>query len=89
MTNGRHSRQDLERLRSELSERNWAIVRFLRQHRYATTVQLRRMFFNQHASQSAATRACVRVLGRLFTQRVLTRLERRVGGVRHGSALFF
>lgn len=88
MTSPRRNHQDLQRLRSQLSERDWAIVRFLHQHRYATTSQLRRSFFREHASQSAATRACVRVLDRLLTQRILTRLERRVGGVRHGSASF-
>lgn len=88
MTSTRIGRQDLHRLAAQLSERDWAIVRFLHQHRYATTSQLRRGLFHKHASQSAATRACVRVLDRLLTQRILARLERRVGGVRHGSAAF-
>ena len=88
MTGPHLNRHDLQRLGTQLSERDWAIVQFLRQHRYATTSQLRRMFFSHHASQSAATRACVRVLDRLLTQRMLTRLERLVGGVRHGSASF-
>jgi hypothetical protein len=88
MTSPRIGRHDLQRLGMQLSERDWAIVRFLRQHRYATTSQLRRRFFSKHASQSAATRACVRVLDRLLTQRILTRLERRIGGVRHGSASY-
>jgi hypothetical protein len=84
----RTGRTEFQHLASQLSERDWAIVRFLRQHRYATTTQLRRRFFSSHASQPAATRACVRVLDRLLTQRILTRLERRIGGVRHGSASF-
>lgn len=88
MPNTRISRKELQRLASQLSERDWEIMRFLDQHRYATTAQLRRVFFTTHASQSAATRACVRVLDRLLVQRVLTRLERRVGGVRHGSAAY-
>lgn len=88
MTKSRNDRQDLQRISSQLSERDWAIIRFLHQHRYATTTQLRRVFFCEHASQSAATRACVRVLDRLLTQQMLTRLDRRVGGVRHGSASF-
>lgn len=88
MTSPRINRRDLQRLERQLSERDWTIVQFLKQHRYATTSQLRRMVFREHASQSAATRACVRVLDRLLTQRILTRLERRVGGVRHGSASF-
>lgn len=88
MTGTRIRHANLQHLAAQLSERDWAIVRFLSQHRYATTIQIRRKFFADHASQSAATRACVRVLGRLLTHRLLTRLDRRVGGVRHGSAAF-
>lgn len=81
-------RADLQQLATRLSERDWDILRFLNQHRYATTDQLRRVFFVNHATSGAAIRACVRVLDRLLGLRVLTRLERRVGGVRHGSAGF-
>lgn len=84
----RASKNDVQLIASTLSRRDWSILRFIRQHRYATTAQLRRRFFTQHTSQSAATRACVRVLGRLLTLRILSRLERRIGGVRHGSASF-
>lgn len=84
----RIGRKEIQRIASQLSQRDWAIIRFIHQHRYATTTQVRRRFFTQHASQSAATRACVRVLDRLVTKRILTRLERRIGGVRHGSAAF-
>jgi hypothetical protein len=88
MSTMRIGHAELQRLATQLSDRDWAIIRFLHQHRYATTSQLRRRFFTAHASPSAATRACVRVLDRLLTQRILTRLERRIGGVRHGSAGF-
>lgn len=88
MTAARTGRKELQRIAAGLSERDWSIIRFIDQHRYATTTQLRRRFFTQHASQTASTRACVRVLGRLFTHRILTRLERRIGGVRHGSSAF-
>lgn len=84
----RIGRNDLQLIASLLSDRDWSIIRFLRQHRFATTTQLRRRFFTQHAGKSAATRACIRVLDRLFSKRIVTRLERRVGGVRHGSAAF-
>ena len=87
-TNSRTSRNQIEKIGAGLSERDWSIVRFVEQHRYATTSQIRRSFFTEHTSQSAATRACVRVLNRLLSHRILTRLERRVGGVRHGSAAF-
>lgn len=88
MTTSRKGRKEMQYLVAQLSERDWAIVQFLHQHHYATTTHLRRRFFTTHASQSAATRACVRVLDRLLTQRIVTRLERRVGCVRHGSASF-
>lgn len=88
MTATRIGRSELQQLAARLSDRDWGILRLLDQHRFATTSQLRRMFFRDHASQSATTRACVRVLDRLLTQRLVTRLERRIGGVRHGSAAF-
>jgi hypothetical protein len=88
MSATRIGRKEIQSLASRVSDRDWAIIRFIDQHRYATTSQLRRRFFTAHGSQSAATRACVRVLDRLLTQRILTRLERRIGGVRHGSAAF-
>jgi hypothetical protein len=88
MTATRISQSELQRLAAGLSDRDWAILRFVDQHRFATTGQLRRRFFTAHASQSSATRACLRVLDRLLTQRLVNRLERRIGGVRHGSASF-
>lgn len=84
----RTSRGDLGYLSSRLSERDWQIIRFVDRHRFATSSQIRRVFFAGHATQTAATRACIRVLDRLLTLRILTRLERRVGGNRHGSAGF-
>lgn len=84
----RIGRSELQALGKRLSQRDWSILWFLRQHRFATTSQLRRIFFTGHATQSASTRACIRVLDRLLRQRALTRLERRVGGVRHGSASY-
>ena len=84
----RVSRCDLRQLADRLSQRDWNILHFINRHRYATTGQLRRLYFATHATQSAATRACTRVLGRLLKLRLLTRLERRIGGDRHGSAAF-
>lgn len=78
----------LQQLRSDLSERDWAILRFLSRHCYATTKQLQRRFFTDHATPSAATRAAVRVLDRLLQQRLLTRLERKIGGHTRGSASY-
>jgi hypothetical protein len=78
----------LRKIAESLSERDWEILWFVLRHRYATTIHLRRAFFVDHASTAAATRACVRVLNRLLAHRLLGRLERRVGGIKHGSASF-
>lgn len=84
----RVSASQLARLIPNLSERDWAILRFLQRHRFATTLQLRRQFFADHATQGAAARACVRVLDRHLHHRLLGRLDRRVGGIKHGSSSF-
>ena len=84
----RVSARGLLKLGGRLSDRDWQIIRFLGKHRYATTTQLRRIFFTGHASAGAATRGAVRVLDRLLTQRVLSRLERAVGGAGRGSAAY-
>lgn len=88
MSGSRIGRVELHDLAARLSNRDWGILRWLHQHRYATTDHLQRVFFATHASQAAATRACLRVLDRLLTQRIVTRLDRRIGGVSHGSAGF-
>lgn len=84
----RLSTRGLLRLGARLSDRDWEIIRFLASHRYATTRHLRRAFFTTHASPAAATRATVRVLDRLLVHRVLSRLDRAVGGPRRGSAAY-
>lgn len=73
-------------LRSELSFRDDEILTFLNRHRYATTTQLRDVFFAEHATPTAGTRACIRVLHRLLHNRLVAHLERRVGGTSRGSA---
>ena len=84
----RVSARGLLALAGRLSDRDWRIICFLGQHRYATTAQLRRVFFTGHASPGAATRGAIRVLDRLLTHRVLSRLERAVGGIGRGSAAY-
>jgi hypothetical protein len=73
-------------LRTELSVRDEQILTFLNRHRYATTTHLRDVFFADHATVTAGTRACIRVLHRLLHNRLIARLERRVGGTARGSA---
>lgn len=81
-------RRHQQRIEDRLSDRDWQILRFVSEHRFATTIHIRRMFFTDHASPLAAARGCVRVLDRLQRERLLGRLERRIGGVKHGSASY-
>ncbi|MCS3427100.1 replication-relaxation family protein [Leucobacter aridicollis] len=79
-------------LEGELSDRDIQILNNLERFRLLTTRQIQRLFFapipyGTHTSQSAATRSTTRVLNRLESQGYIARLERRIGGVNHGSAL--
>jgi hypothetical protein len=75
-----------EALVRQLEDRDWELLRFLARQRYATTDQLRRSFFLRHKNQAAATRACIRVMDRLFGLHAVGRFDRRIGGLRRGSA---
>ncbi|WP_460827941.1 replication-relaxation family protein [Nostocoides australiense] len=85
---GRIGSVGLERIREGLSDRDWQIVRLVSSHRYLTTRQVEGFCFSGHASDLTAARVCRRVLKRLKEQRVIEPLERRIGGVRAGSASF-
>lgn len=78
----------LEVIRADLSDRDWDILRSLAAHPYLRTRHLLQLHFTDHANADAAARICRRVLMRLATQRVIEHLERRVGGVRAGSASY-
>ncbi len=84
------SARGLTHIRQRLSERDLAIVRQVACLRLMSARQLQASHFAEsgHASELAATRARQRVLERLTGERLLTRLERRIGGVRAGSAGF-
>lgn len=72
------------RLLSRLGTRDLAILDTLQEFRLASGSQLRRLHFagGQPATQARKSRA---VLQRLTQLNLLTRLERRVGGIRSGS----
>lgn len=82
------SRRGLEQLRSSLSERDLVVIRRVHEHRFLTTRHIEQLHFHDHGSTEAGGRVCRRVLARLVRDRLLTRLERRVGGVRAGSASY-
>lgn len=81
-------RRGLDQLREILSERDLSVTRSVKEHRFLTARQIEELHFANHTTGHAGARVCRRVLARLSKDRVLTRLERRVGGVRAGSASF-
>lgn len=85
MSGRRVSARELAAVAERLSDRDWAIIRDLLRARVLTGGQLERLHF---VGLSEASRPVVRrrTLGRLASWRVITTLERRIGGVRGGSA---
>jgi Replication-relaxation len=79
----RLSRQRLAVLRSELSERDWAVMGMLAAVKLANGTQLRRGTLGDDSP--AAERAARRQLARLVEWRVVERLDRRQGGLGRGS----
>lgn len=77
-----------ESLRARLSERDLQILGSVSQHRFLSSRQIEALHFEDHASATAAARVARRVLARLTDERVIKRLQRRVGGVRAGSASY-
>lgn len=78
---------DMTSLLTRLSERDVAILESLRAHRLLTTTHIRRLHFAYgHATVAAASGATMRVLTRLEAHTLVSRLERRIGGVRSGSS---
>lgn len=84
----RLGRQQLQRLSAALSDRDWAVLHSVASLHFARATQLQRLHFAEHASPLSAARISRRVLERLTQDRLLRRLERRIGGVRAGSASY-
>jgi Replication-relaxation len=86
----RFGRLELFALEERLSERDRSILEHVVQLRLLRARQIQSLLFpdEQHASRATAARCCRRVLERLTRERLLVRLDRRVGGVRAGSASF-
>jgi hypothetical protein len=82
------SRGGLGQLREHLSERDLNVIRSVQEHRFLMARQIEEFHFDDHATAEARARICRRVLARLANERVLSRLRRRVGGVRAGSASY-
>ncbi len=79
------------RIEEHLTARDIRLLEDLERYRLLTTRQIQRLRlpavpFGSHVSTSAATRGTTRILNRLEDLGVVTRLERRIGGTKHGSA---
>lgn len=85
-TSKRVGRRQLGRIQRELSSRDLAIIASVAEHRFLTTRHIEVLHFFDHDSGLAGARACRRVLARLSHVGALDRLQRRVGGIRAGSA---
>lgn len=84
----RLGRRGLIRLHEGLSDRDREVIHSVASHRFLTGKQLQRLHFADHATEATGARVCRDVLARLSRQGVLRRLDRRVGGVRAGSASY-
>lgn len=80
----------LDVLRDQLSGRDVAIVGQVAELRLMSGRQIEAVHFPaiEHDNPDAAARACRRSLDRLARERLLVRLERRIGGARAGSGSF-
>jgi hypothetical protein len=84
----RVGRQQLQAIQRSLSDRDRRILHSLTMHPFLTTLHIQRFHFADHASTATGRRVCRRVLSRLAAVRAIEHLERRIGGVRAGSASF-
>jgi hypothetical protein len=87
MTSTRLTVGQLAQLRESMSDRDREILATLGRMRVATTLQLERLHFHGGTPLSNA-RVCRRTMERLTHWRVVGRLDRRIGGIRAGSAGF-
>jgi hypothetical protein len=84
----RVSRRQLLHIERDLSDRERAVLGSVERFHFLTTGQLQLLHFTDHASSASAGRVCRRALHRLADLRVIEALERRIGGIRAGSAAY-
>lgn len=73
---------------ARLSDRDQAILTSLERFRLLDTRMVQRLHFGDHSTDLAAARATARAMQRLETLGVVSSLQRRIGGVRKGSASY-
>lgn len=75
-------------LENQLSERDHEILVSLERFRLLNTRQIQRLHFAHHESELAAARSVARAMKRLESLGAVASLDRRIGGVRRGSASY-
>jgi Replication-relaxation len=90
MSAERLGRAEIRELRDRLGDRDLAIVQQVGDLRLMNGRQIEALHFSPeaHATVETAARLCRRVLNQLVRDRLLVRLDRRVGGLRAGSQTF-
>jgi hypothetical protein len=84
----RTPKRQLEAIDQDLSERERAIVTDINRYGFLSSKHIQALHFTDHRTPTAATRLTHRVLFRLAQLGVIEHLERRIGGIRAGSASF-
>jgi len=84
----RVSRKQLEAFEAVLSDRDKSILNIIWEYRYLTTDQIKRLCFMGCATDRAALRTASRVLKKLREMKLISILDRQLGGVRAGSGSY-
>jgi hypothetical protein len=83
----RIGRRGLAEVKTSLSDRDWRVLHSLEQLHFLTTRQVQRLHYPPGSFTAlSAPRSARRDLGRLHDLRLVSHLERRIGGLRAGSA---
>lgn len=81
----RLSARRLAAVAAQLSDRDYAALRVVGEHRYLSTHQVQRFVCRHHSSEDAAARTARALTRRLMRLGLLRPLDRRIGGIRPGS----
>jgi hypothetical protein len=84
----RLSGQQLTSISATLSDRDKAVMESLHRFGFLRSHHVEHLHFPDHATDDAAGRICRRTLGRLRRLGLVDTLERRIGGLRAGSASY-
>jgi hypothetical protein len=88
MPNNKQGTMGVRKLRTLLTERDYAILGSIEDHRFLSSKQIYQLHFWDHASYVSGIRACNRVLTRLREHKLISRQERQIGGATPGSSSY-